>query len=46
MNLAVAAEYRTKVLEPGGTRKAADVVDDFLGRPRNLEAYKAWIERE
>ena len=46
MDEGVAAEYRAKVLEPGGTRRAGELVDDFLGRPRNLDAYKAWIERE
>jgi thimet oligopeptidase len=45
MDAKVAAEYAAKILEPGGTRKAADMIRDFLGRERNLDAYKAWIER-
>jgi thimet oligopeptidase len=44
MDAKVAAEYAAKILEPGGTRKAADMVTDFLGRERNLDAYRRWIE--
>lgn len=44
MDAKVAAEYAAKILEPGGTRKAGDMVQDFLGRERNLDAYKRWIE--
>jgi thimet oligopeptidase len=45
LNKDVAADYRAKVLEPGGTKKANALVTDFLGRERNLEAYRAWIEK-
>lgn len=38
-----ALDYRQKVLEQGGGRDAADMVKDFLGRPYNLDAYKAWM---
>ena len=38
----VAARYRDKVLAPGGSRDAADLVADFLGRPFN---YQAFIEQ-
>jgi thimet oligopeptidase len=41
----VAADYRAKVLEPGGTKKADALITDFLGRERNLEAYREWIEK-
>ncbi|MFO0745251.1 MAG: M3 family metallopeptidase [Myxococcota bacterium] len=41
----VAAEYTADVLEPGGTRKADELVKTFLGRDRNLDAYKAWIQK-
>jgi len=28
--------------EPGGSRPAADMVHEFLGRPFNFEAYARW----
>jgi thimet oligopeptidase len=39
----VAGAYREKVLAPGGRRDAADLVEDFLGRPYTFEAYAAWL---
>jgi thimet oligopeptidase len=45
MNTRVAREYAAKILEPGGTRPADAMIRDFLGRPRNLDAYRAWITR-
>jgi len=42
---AIATEYRHKVLEPGGTKDAADLVRDFLGRPYNFKAFEAWLNR-
>lgn len=39
MNATVAAEYRERVLAPGGTRNALDMVKDFLGREPNGEAF-------
>jgi thimet oligopeptidase len=44
MDVAVAAEYRRKVLEPGGSREAAALVQDFLGRPFSFRAFEAWLE--
>jgi thimet oligopeptidase len=38
--------YRTRVLAPGGSRPAATLVHDFLGREMNLEAYKRWMLEE
>ncbi|MBL8785912.1 MAG: Zn-dependent oligopeptidase [Deltaproteobacteria bacterium] len=43
VNLAVSADYRKKLLEPGATRDINAMIEDFLGRPRNLEAYRKWI---
>jgi len=40
-NPQTAADYRKLVLEPGGTKPAAELVRDFLGRDVSLEAYKA-----
>jgi thimet oligopeptidase len=42
---AVAHRYRDRILGPGGSRDAADLVDDFLGRPYTFDAYAAWLAR-
>jgi thimet oligopeptidase len=39
-----ARAYRKAILEPGGTADAATLIEDFLGRPFNTTAYKAWLE--
>jgi thimet oligopeptidase len=39
----VARHYRVKVLEPGGTKPAAELIADFLGRPLSIKAYEAWL---
>ncbi len=39
----VAGAYRDRVLAQGGRRDAADLVDDFLGRPYTFESYAAWL---
>jgi thimet oligopeptidase len=41
-----AMRYRTSVLEPGATKPAADLVKDFLGRPQNMDALKAWMNQQ
>ena len=41
-----AADYRAKVLEPGGSKPAAQLVADFLGRPISLDAYKAEMAKD
>jgi thimet oligopeptidase len=43
---ATAADYRKAILVPGGMKDAALLVKDFLGRDSNLDAYRAWLERE
>ncbi len=43
---AVAGRYRDHVLAPGGQRDAADLVQDFLGRPYTFDAYAAWLAEE
>ncbi|MCC6349273.1 MAG: Zn-dependent oligopeptidase [Candidatus Eisenbacteria bacterium] len=40
-----AKEYRMKVLAPGGSKPAAQLVADFLGRPFNENAWKEWLNR-
>ena len=42
---AVAGRYRDTILAAGGTRDAADLVADFLGRPYTFDAYAAWLAR-
>lgn len=43
-NPKVAKDYRDKVLAPGGSRHARDMVEDFIGRPYTTEAYKKYLE--
>jgi thimet oligopeptidase len=38
-----ALRYRRKVLEPGGTRPAEELIRDFLGRTWNFDAYSNWL---
>ena len=42
---ATARRYRDTVLVPGGSKDAADLVKDFLGRPYGFEAFQAWLEK-
>jgi thimet oligopeptidase len=39
-----ARRYREAILKPGGSRPAAELVKDFLGRPYGFEAYRAYLE--
>jgi len=39
-----ATRYRQCVLEPGGSKPANELVECFLGRPFNNEAWKRWLE--
>ncbi len=43
LDAAVAADYRQKVLEPGGSKEAGLLVQDFLGRPYSFEAFETWL---
>ena len=38
---AVAAKYRETVLAPGGSKPAAKLVGDFLGRPFEFKAWES-----
>ncbi len=40
----IAGRYRDRILAQGGRRDAADLVEDFLGRPFGFEAFAAWLE--
>jgi len=39
----VTTAYRDKVLAPGGSRDAAELVRDFLGRDYNFAAYERYL---
>jgi thimet oligopeptidase len=41
----VARRYRDRILVPGGTKDAADLVTDFLGRPFAFDAFAEWLDR-
>ncbi len=42
----VAHRYRDRVLVPGGSRDAADLVAAFLGRPYDFAAFERWLDRD
>ena len=39
----VARRYRECVLAPGGSKDAAELVSDFLGRPFTFDAFERWL---
>ncbi|HET6628022.1 MAG TPA: M3 family metallopeptidase [Nocardioidaceae bacterium] len=41
----VAHRYRDLVLAAGGSRDAADLVEDFLGRPYSFDAFETWLNQ-
>lgn len=43
MNADAARRYRTRVLEPGGSQPAADLVRQFLDRPYSFKAFEDWL---
>jgi thimet oligopeptidase len=38
-----ADRYRTNILDPGGSKPAAELVRDFLGRDSDFEAFERWL---
>lgn len=40
---ATAQHYRDAVLTPGGSAPAAELVEEFLGRPYSFDAYSQWL---
>lgn len=46
MNLKVARRYKDCILAKGGSRDAADLVSDFLGRDYSFDAFQKWIEAQ
>jgi thimet oligopeptidase len=45
MNGNTAGAYRRAILAPGGSKDAAELVRDFLGRDYALEAWESWLAR-
>jgi thimet oligopeptidase len=45
LDAGAAGRYRRAVLEPGGSKPAAELVRDFLGRPYGFDAYERWLNR-
>ncbi len=43
---ATALRYRKTILEPGGSKDAADLVKDFLGRPYGFQSYEDWLNQK
>ncbi len=41
----VSHRYRDRILAAGGSKDAADLVADFLGRPYGFDAFEAWLNR-
>ena len=41
----VAQRYRDRVLKPGGSKDADELIRDFLGRSFTFEAFAAWLDR-
>lgn len=46
LNPKTAADYRRAVLAPGGSERETVLVERFLGRPPNEDAYKAFLVQE
>ena len=44
LNREAARQYRTHVLEPGGSAPAADLARSFLARPYSFKAFEDWLE--
>ena len=45
MNKALAKSYRNKVLAPGGSKPAAELVRDFLGRDYSFDSFAEQLNK-
>lgn len=45
LNQRTAIKYRRSILDPGGSAKAAELVERFLGRPHSFDAFVQWLNR-
>lgn len=43
MNQEQAHRFRDLILKPGGSKDAKDLVNDFLGRPFDFQAFEKWL---
>ena len=43
LNPEAALRYRRRILERGGSRPAAQLVKDFLGREASFDAFADWL---
>ena len=46
LDVKTAMDYRRSILEPGGSKDAAELVRDFLGRAYDFKSFQAWLERD
>jgi thimet oligopeptidase len=46
LDQATALRYRRTVLEPGGSKPAAELVKSFLGRDYAFDAYRAYLNEQ
>lgn len=46
MNKEVAMHYRKQILEPGFSKDGSEMIESFLGRPTNQDAYLKWLEKD
>jgi thimet oligopeptidase len=44
LNTEAARRYRHMILEQGGSKDANELVNDFLGRPYQFDAFREWLE--
>jgi thimet oligopeptidase len=42
----VPARYRSRVIDPGASRPAAELVQGFLGRSHTLDAFRGWLGQQ
>jgi thimet oligopeptidase len=45
LDVKTAREFRRKVLTPGGSRRAGEMVKDFVGRPYSFEAFETRLAK-
>jgi len=46
MDSEIAGRYRRFVLAPGGSIDAADMVENFLGRPYSFDSFEQWLNAD
>lgn len=44
LDIKVAEHYRKTILEPGGSKPAAELIKDFLGREWNMDAFRLYLK--